>query len=509
MKQLKRGLTGVMAALLLVGMTSGVQVKAADTAPQNMTQSTGRIVAGPVALSVPENKVPVYEVGKAKEFVLNVTNTSGNVLTNLTIGPNIEDGEQWPFQTDYQNYQTTVKSLEAGKTEQVKFRLTQKEDVGTARYTLQFDYTADGNVSGSGAFYVNTTAKPAAKAPDTDQKADGNPQEPSGNISPLADAGGYSNGDASYSGGGVSDGKGSVPRVIVTGFSTDPAEVKAGSDFTLTVHLKNTSKTSRVRNMLFDLTAPEEGADEQTTAPAFLPASGSSSVYLDGIKAGGTADISMKMNAKADLLQKPYSVQLSMKYEDADYNAIEATSGLSIPVKQDARFEFSEFEISPESISVGEEGNVMCSLYNLGRIKLYNVKAVFEGSCIEKEEVFVGNVESGTTASIDAMVEGKKATKGPAEVKMTLSYENEEGEATTVEKTFQLEVVEETEDTGDMEAVEEPEKSGFPVWLIGILVVLAAVVTMVVLKKKKQKRMKNEEEELLYELDGPSEDEQQ
>ena len=40
----------------------------------------------------------------------------------------------------------------------------------------------------------------------------------------------------------------------------------------------------------------------------------------------------------------------------------------------------------------------MCSLYNLGRIKLYNVKATFEGKNIKKSEVVIGNVESGATA---------------------------------------------------------------------------------------------------------------
>ena len=179
--------------------------------------------------------------------------------------------------------------------------------------------------------------------------------------------------------------------------------------------------------MLFNLNAPTEGKDEQTMAPAFLPTSGASSIYLDGIAANGTADISIQLNAKADLLQKPYSIDMGMKYEDANAAQIEAASSISIPVKQDARFEFSDFDISPETIAVGEEGNVSCSLYNLGRIKLYNVKATFEGAGIKKEEVFVGNVESGATASIDAMLEGKKATKGPAKVTMTLSYEDEAG----------------------------------------------------------------------------------
>lgn len=323
-------------------------------------------------------------------------------------------------------------------------------------------------------------------------------------------AGGFSNGGA-VSSGGSDSGSTSVPRVIVTGFSTDPAEVRAGSNFALIVHLKNTSKATAVKNMLFDLNAPAEGSDEQSVAPAFLPASGSSSIYLDGIKANGTADISIQLNAKADLLQKPYSVDLSMKYEDTEGTQIEASSSISIPIKQDARFEFSDFEISPESISVGDEANVMCNLYNLGRIKLYNVKAAFEGSCIKKEEVFLGNVESGASASIDAMLEGVEATEGPAKIKMTVSYEDEAGKIAVTEKELELEVTESMEGdmmTGGMEMIEEEQK-GFPVLPAAALgaVILIVIIIVAVIKRRKKKQRMNEEEGLLDELDRPSEDE--
>lgn len=327
---------------------------------------------------------------------------------------------------------------------------------------------------------------------------------------PSVDAGGFSNGGASISGGGGSEGSASVPRVIVTGFKTDPEEVRAGGNFTLTIHLKNTSKSTRVRNMLFDLSAPTEGTDAQTVAPAFLPASGSSSIYLDGIKANGAADISIQLNAKADLLQKPYSVDLSMKYEDSDGAQIDAASSISIPVKQDARFEFSDFEISPENISVGDEANVMCNLYNLGRIKLYNVKATFEGACIKKEEVFLGNVESGATASIDAMLEGAQATAGPANVTMTVSYEDEAGKISTTTKDLQIEVMEMMEDVSMMPGMEMPvEEKGFPVIPAAVIagIVLVIIIIIVVRKKRKKRQRLNEEEELLDELDRSSEDE--
>ena len=286
---------------------------------------------------------------------------------------------------------------------------------------------------------------------------------------------------AVYSGGGSGSGgsssDGSVPRVIVTGFDTNPAEVHAGSDFTLTIHLKNTSKKTKVQNMLFELQAPTEGSDEQTSAPAFLPTSGSNSIYLDGIKADGTADISITLNAKANLLQKPYSINLSMKYEGSQATQIESSSSISIPVKQDARFEFSEFEISPQTIEVGGEANVMCSLYNLGRIKLYNAKARFEGNGIKKQEIFIGNISETT-------------------------------------KDFELEVTEAVDDSdmhmntdGDVEA----GSSGFPVVpvVVVIAIIAGAVAAVVFVKKKKKKQMLNEEEELLDELDRSSEDERE
>ena len=484
MKRLKKVLAGFCMAALVVTMVKPAEIQAAS--PEIIT------------IKAKDNKVPVFQAGQSQKWTITVTNSTSQSLSQVTLAPELGDsGESWPFKTEYQDYKQSVDVIPAGESCDFTFEFVQREDVPSARYTLQFVLTAENEVKASQKFYVNTTAKPE----DTKSSQEEGQE---------ADAGGFSNGGVSYSGGG-SAGSGSVPRVIVTGFTTDPAEVRAGSNFTLTIHLKNTSKSTRVSNMLFDLSAPTEGSDEQTAAPAFLPASGSSSIYLEGIAANGTADISIQLNAKADLLQKPYSIDMSMKYEDSSATQIEATSSISIPVKQDARFEFSEFEISPESIAVGEEANVMCNLYNLGKIKLYNVKATFEGSCIDKEEVFVGNVESGASASIDAMVEGKKATKGPAKITMTLSYEDEAGEVKTMTKDFQLEVTEASESDLAAMDMEAEDKGGIPVIPILILVAALAVIAaaVIIIRKKKKKQTLVEEEALLDELDGPSEDEQQ
>ena len=505
MKRVSRWLMSLCIAALLAGTVGILPAKAADAV---------------LKVTTPGNKVQTYQYQKAQDFVLNVANNSDQTLKNIKVEPVLKKNtDKWPFKTEYQSYEASIPELNAGDSGSVKFNFTQRDDAGDKTYRLTFAVTAE-NESGEKVYddkvtySVNTSAKPESQKEDS--KSDNSGQSAGGsndggNID--AYAGGVDNGDAVYSGGGGGEasGNGSVPRVIVTGFTTNPADVKAGSDFTLTLHLKNTSKSSRVGNMLFELEAPTEGSDEQTTAPAFLPSSGSNSIYLDGIAANGTADISIDLNAKADLVQKPYSINVSMKYEDANASQIEASSSISIPVKQDARFEFSEFEITPESIAIGEEANVSCNLYNLGRIKLYNAKAIFEGEDIKKNETFLGNLEPGSSTSIDVMLEGIQATQGDGQVKMTLSYEDEAGTVSTTEQTFNLTVTEATDDAVVDEMPEENAAGGLPIVpIVLVILIIAGIVAAVVIKKKKKsQKLAEEEEDLLDELDGPSEDEHQ
>ncbi len=515
MTKSRRVMAVIVAALLIVAMILPGLVVKAEAAGEG-TGETDRVTTK-VTIESKDNKVLQYKPGESQKWTLVITNKTGQEWSNLSVSPDMggENADAWPFKTDYQKYEQKIGTLpkEDGKNKiEISFDFVQRDDAGTRRYAIPFSvYEGDNDEPiETHKLYVNTTEKPQA---DNSQN-----QGDNGNGGDAMTASVGNDEPAVYSGGGSGSGgsssDGSVPRVIVTGFDTNPAEVHAGSDFTLTIHLKNTSKKTKVQNMLFELEAPTEGTDEQTSAPAFLPTSGSNSIYLDGIKADGTADISITLNAKANLLQKPYSINLSMKYEGSQATQIESSSSISIPVKQDARFEFSEFEISPQTIEVGGEANVMCSLYNLGRIKLYNAKARFEGNGIKKQEIFIGNVEAGATGSIDAMLKGEKVTNGNSKITMTLSYEDESGNISETTKDFELEVTEAVDDSdmhmntdGDVEA----GSGGFPVVpvVVVIAIIAGAVTAVVFVKKKKKKQMLNEEEELLDELDRSSEDERE
>lgn len=516
MTKSRRIMAVIVAALLIVAMIlPGLVVKAeAAEKPKEKPK---------VEISLVGDNQP-FEAGETKTLTLQITNNSGQELKNVEVAPDMskEKAGAWPFVKDWKQYSEKIDSVADGKSKSVTFDFTRREGAKRNNYTIPFSVYVQGSddaiVTDSIFVYAkNETVTPDPTPGDNSQnQGDAGNGSATGSGSDGADMNvAADDGAVAYSGGGGSSSdSGSVPRVIVTGFDTNPPEVHAGSDFTLTIHLKNTSKKTKVQNMLFELQAPTEGTDEQTSAPAFLPTSGSNSIYLNGIKADGTADISITLNAKADLLQKPYSINLSMKYEDSQATQIESSSSISIPVKQDARFEFSEFEISPQTIEVGGETNVMCSLYNLGRIKLYNAKARFEGNGIKKQEIFIGNVDAGATGSIDAMLQGEKVTNGNSKITMTLSYEDESGNISETTKDFELEVTEAVDDSdmymntdGDAEA----GSSGFPVVpVVVVIVIIAGVVAAVVfVKKKKKKQMLNEEEELLDELDRSSEDERE
>ena len=524
MSRSRRMMAVVVAALLIAAMIlPGLAVKAeAAEKPKAETAEKPKVKVSLVG----DNQT--FEARETKTLTVQITNNSGQKLENVEVAPDMSKKKagDWPFEKDWKQYSEKIDGVVAnGESKSVSFDFTRREGAKRNSYTIPFSVYVqgiDGAIVTDSIFVYakNETVTPEPTPGDNSQnQGDAGNGSAAGSGSDSADMNVTADdGAVAYSGGGSGSGgsssDGSVPRVIVTGFDTNPAEVHAGSDFTLTIHLKNTSKKTKVQNMLFELEAPTEGTDEQTSAPAFLPTSGSNSIYLDGIKADGTADISITLNAKADMLQKPYSINLSMKYEDSQATQIDSSSSISIPVKQDARFEFSEFEISPQTIEVGGEANVMCSLYNLGRIKLYNAKARFEGNGIKKQEIFIGNVEAGATGSIDAMLEGEKVTNGNSKITMTLSYEDESGNISETTKDFELEVTEAVDDSdmymntdGDVDA----GSSGFPVVpVVVVIVIIAGVVAAVVfVKKKKKKQMLNEEEELLDELDRSSEDERE
>ncbi len=414
---------------------------------------------------------PVATYGRTVNVVLPVVNMSTTHLTNVIVTPVIaSDTTEWPFEIETSGYTQTIPDLpgrgngqnDMDRRRELTWTFKTRSDVLNGYYKVPFNviyYTSEG--------YETTTITTWVRA-----------------------VGAPGSGNLSDGGTGLS-----TPRVIITGFDTVPANVYAGDTFTLTLHLKNTSKRTAVSNMQIDLTTPTAGKDQESTYEAFLPTSGSNTLYVENISADGTVDISIEMTAKADLSQKPYAIAVNMAYEDSKYSPFTASANVSIPVLQEPKFDIGSMEVLPESISVGGQTNVMFSIFNTGKTTLYNVQVKFEGDSISGGETFIGKIEPGATGNVDTMVTGEMETMDEGIVKAVVYYEDESGVTYTKEEEFNLYVSPAFEDDMMFEDfMMGEEEQGGPKWItiviivVILLVVVGIVVTVIVLKKRKKKK---------------------
>lgn len=423
---------------------------------------------------------PTAEAGKSVSIVLPVVNMGKTMVTDAVVTPVLStDTTSWPFEITSSNYSQTIADLPGTDTgmsdmdrrRELTWNLKTRSDVGNGYQKISFDVRYRDSNGDSQTATLDTYVQ----------------------LSGTAGVG--------------ADGKSSVPRVIVTGFETDPEVVHAGESFMLTLHLKNTSTATSVTNMIFEIVAAAEGKDEDTTYAAFLPTAGSSTIFVDKIGKNAEKDIQIELEAKADLAQKPYALDVNMSYEDEHVNAYTNKSSVSIPVKQEARVDVSEPEVMPSGIEVGGESNIMFNIYNMGKTKLYNVQVKTQSEYLSGGDAFVGNLDSGATGAVDIYVTGQSATMDDGTVTLLISYEDETGETTTIEKQISLYVSEpmmmDDSMMGDM--MEDPmmQDGGsqgpmkYVLAVVGVLAVAAVVVIVLVIRKKKKKAQKLLEEDLL------------
>ena len=437
-------------------------------------------------LAVADNySTSIGQHGKEAQVSLPIINLGTEDVTDVVITPKTSAlVKEWPFEIDKTSYTQTIdllpgnpdKDTAVQNRRELYYTFRVRDDVLTGYYKLEFDltYKRKGAVeTATLPIYVQMEGAPGSRSIDHTKDEDA---------------------------------KKSTPRIIVTGFETNPETVFAGDTFELSIHVRNTSQRTSVSNVEFDLEAAVEGKDENATYSAFLPTSGSNTVYINNIPQGGTADLNIEMTAKVDLAQKPYVLNIKMNYEDDNYNPYEATASVSIPVKQESKFETSSPEITPTELTVGEQSNIMFSIYNTGKTTLYNTKVKFVADSIEGGDTFVGKIEPGATGNVDAMVTGKATTMDDGTIKAIISYENESGKVTEEEKLLTLSVMEGYDDI-PMEPTEEEmvAEPNYTIWIVaGVIVgiILVVVVVKIIRKKKKKAKEAKELEEDLAGIDN-------
>ena len=441
-------------------------------------------------LSVGNNwDTPSARYGQQVSIVLPIINLGSEDLTDLVVSPVVSnDVTVWPFEPGTTGYVQSFAEIPGNPfggnydaamfaRRELTFQFTVREDVLTGYYPIPFEvwYTKEGvrcEEPVTLTVYIYTEGKPGA---------------------------GHIGGDTSA--------VESKPRIIVTGFETDPAEVYAGDTFTVTIHVKNTSQEQAVTNVLFDMEAVESGSEANTTYAVFLPTSGSSSVYTESIAPGSEYDINLEMTAKTDLSQKPYVLTVNMKYDAGQEIDLTDEAKVSIPVLQRARYDTGDIQVMPASVSVGNQTDVMFSIYNMGKTTFYNLQVKYEADFVEGGDTFLGTLKPGETANVDSMLTTTAASPNGT-VKALITFEDESGNPVSFEREFALDVYEEVYEEPTFPEDMAPAQPGPNVGLIAgiaagaVVIVLIVVVLVVRRKKKKAAAMKLEDDF----LDGLGED---
>lgn len=431
---------------------------------------------------------PYTPYGQVMDFGVNLTNVGLKPVFDVRFDMQVDaDVTKFPFEINEGNYGRKLGDMAPGQVAVAPYSMRVREDVKSGFFPIHYLVTYREEPGGEFSEPVDLVFYVRVKGEDDDELS--------------ADAGEQERTKA---------------RIIVDSFETIPGEIYAGQPFELKVRMKNASSGVNATNIMFTF-----ASEEVENSPVFTSDTGSTSVVVNSLAPGAVAELSMIFKPSPTAEQKSYRMTIQEQYDSPEFKNAKEEVKISLPVKQQPRLNTSTIEVMPDNIDVGTETNVMFGINNTGKVLLYNVMARFEADSIQTVDAYVGNIKPGETGNVDAMITGTAPTLDDGKVKIVISYEDENGNVTEVEKEMMLFVNEgmdamaemgDMDAMGDMEGMEE-EPGGFSgaakVLLPLLAVAVIGVGTGVILRKKKkaQQHEAELEAELEEELNQPEENE--
>ena len=325
-----------------------------------------------------EQSTPFGTYPEVMNYNMNVRNSSSVTAfdVNIRMGVN-QDSTKFPFDINDGNYTRHYDRVGGGETISVPYSMMIRKDVYSGyypiTYTIEYRDSTDGDVQKvERTFYVKVKNK--EKEEDTKE---------------------FNANDRTKA------------RIVVDGFETNPEKVYAGEEFELTLHMKNASESVTASNILFNLES-----EKVTDSAVFTTDEGSSSIVVNTLGAGQTADVKVKLRAGAWVDQRTYGLIINEKYDSPEFKNAEEKITVNIPVKQVARLNTGTIDVMPDSITTGSESNIMFTINNTGKVLLYNVMVAFSGDSIEQTNTYVGNIKPGETGNVDAMINRRRPYSG-------------------------------------------------------------------------------------------------
>jgi len=365
----------------------------------------------PVAFALGENQpTPQGVYGEVMNFNINLRNTGYRTAYDVRVEMGLSSNvKEFPFEINDGNYDRWMNNISANETVQVPYSMAIQEGAESGYYPIKYTIRYREEENGVFAEPVEDVMYVRIIGKQTEDEL-------------SADAG---------------ENERTKARIIVDSFETEPAVVFAGQDFVLRVKMKNASDKISASNILFTF-EPESVSD----SPVFTTVNGSNSAVVNNLAPGASAVLEMHYSSSPSAEQRSYTITITEQYDSPEFKNAKETVKFAVPLKQEARLNTGNIEVMPNAIEVGGETNIMFDINNTGKVILYNVTAIFEDDSIQRSENYIGNIKPGESGNVDAMVYGTAATMDDGMITVKITYEDENGTVSSVEKEIQLYVSE-------------------------------------------------------------------
>ena len=304
----------------------------------------------------------------------------------------------------------------------------------------------------------------------------------------------------------------SKPKVIVSEFTKDSEELKAGSTFLFTYYLKNTHTSKTAKNIKVTITQAEN---------VFSAAQGTNSFYIDKIEAGETIEKSIELKVKSDVTTAAYELQIIVEYEYDDMSKVDIDAGGVTETNKIKLQAVENLRPSVQNFGVGLYGEVpfvytstsmFFDFINMGKSSLNNVRFSLEGDFTLEtgSSYFHGTISPGSPEYIELMVIPQNEGMCSGTLYITFEDSNGEevvypyeftdinvmGQPTYVDPGFEDPGIPSFEET----PVIEQKKAIMPLWVfivmqVAILAIFIPVVRKIIIVVYK-KKLRNKEDNL-------------
>lgn len=261
------------------------------------------------------------------------------------------------------------------------------------------------------------------------------------------------------------------PVVYISKCTVNPEQVLAGTEFALTLTLKNSLTTKSVRNLLVRV----------DTGNLQLSLAEDGNVFqIDRISSGGEEELTLLCRSDANITAGKYAMQVSFQYDSSEALNLASSGAAMVEIRQPSRLELVTQRF-PESVTVGETVPLSLQVLNMGRDAVHNVRCSVSGPGLSPSNTgYIGTMAAGSDAQTDIDLyimalntspgNEQGSSYGPTQGTLTLTYEDAAGQEYQQETRFQTTVNRAPIQLQAEHPVEEQEKTAAGQWWNGVVV---------------------------------------